>query len=161
MQVLHGRHILAVPGFRLLMAKTYSITDGARLLGISAATLSRRLPPERAHRGRAARLTLQELAAIAPTVDADPEVLHRKAGLLGTFGPDLPPQATWWAQVAAERGLADALEAHIARIPGDLLERPLPELAAFDLPEPWGDHADWTPLRTPEDLDALIPAVHE
>lgn len=138
--------------------RTYSITDAARLLGVSPATVSRRLPAARASRGRSARLSLQEVNEIADVIHVDPDTVRQRAGLAETFGPDMAG-AMRWAAVAAERSLNAALKAHRARIPADLLHRPTEPAEQEGLPEPWGRPDAWLPIKAPEALDALLPPL--
>ena len=88
------------------------------------------------------------------------------AQLLGTedtfYGADMPAQASRWAQLTIERHLSAALAAHIAQIPVDLLERPLPSLAEFDVPALWGDLEAWAPVAADAgELDQLIIPLAE
>lgn len=152
-----ARGILPEPAVEVSMPRTYSVTEGARLLGVSTATLSRRLPPGRAGRGRSARLSLQELMEVARKVAVDPEVVHRRATLDDQLGPDMPSRARRWVELAIERDLVRALAAHVARIPDDLLYREMEPPADFPMPQPWGDQTKWTPVRSKEELDTLLP----
>ncbi len=80
-----------------------------------------------------------------------------RVGIADSFDADMPPEAAHWAQLAAERDLPKAAAAHAARMPGDLLaEAPVPT-ATFALCEPWGDLADWTPITSADQLNALVP----
>jgi DNA-binding transcriptional MerR regulator len=139
------------------MARTYSITEAARLLGVSAATVSRRIPAERVSRGRAAGLSLQEILEVARQAQLDLEAVRRRATLDAEYGLDMPADARHWAEIAAERGLVEALALHVARIPEDLLECSRGEEPDFAMPEPWGDPAEWTPVTSAEELEALVP----
>jgi hypothetical protein len=143
------------------VARTYSITEAARLLGLSAATVSRRLPAERASRGRSAQLSAAELIDVARAARIDTEAVQRRITSDAEFGPDMPAEARRWAEVAAERGLLHALKEHMARVPTDWLEDETKdnENAEFDLPGPWGDLAEWTPISSQEELDALLPPI--
>jgi transcriptional regulator with XRE-family HTH domain len=138
--------------------KTFSITEAARLIGVSTATVSRQLAPERAIRGRNARLSIDELARIAEGLHVDPEVLRARTRTID-FANGMPVEAERWAQTAIERGLAESLGVHVARIAaaglaaGDSADEPI------DLPEPWGAPADWEPLVREKQLDALLPPL--
>ena len=139
--------------------RTYSITDAARLLGVSAATVSRRLPAARASRGRSAHLSVQEVTEIAAAIHMDPESVRRRVDLADAFGSDMPIEAIQWATVAAERNLDDALEAHRARIPDDLLQLAQALTEHDELPEPWGQPGGWAPITAPGQLDGLLPPL--
>ena len=141
--------------------RTYSITDAARLLGVSPATVSRRLPSARASRGRSARLSVEEVTEIAVAIHVDPESLRRRVDFANAFASDMPVEAMEWAAVAAERGLDAALDAHRARIPDDLLERAQSLPAPDVLPEPWGEPEAWVPITASTQLDALVPPLDQ
>jgi hypothetical protein len=102
------------------------------------------------------------LDELAPRVAADAADVRRYTGLFETFGPDMPLEARRWADAAAERNLAAALAAHVARIPDDLLaDDGLADTAIapadIGVPEPWGEPASWTPVASQDELDALCP----
>ena len=139
--------------------RTYSLTDAARLLGVSPATVSRRLPAARVTRGRAARLSVQEVTDIAASIHADLEVVRRRIELSDAFGPDMPADAARWAAIAAERSLTEVMEAHRARIPDELLRQAHPPGERVELPEPWGEPDPWVPITGPEQLDTLLPPL--
>jgi hypothetical protein len=139
--------------------RTYSISDAARLLGVSPATVSRQLPAERATRGRSARLSVAEVTEIAAAIHVDPVLLQLRVELAEAYGSDMPAESGRWTTLAFERNLQAALVAHLARIPGDLL--PQDEAAAETLPRPWGVPHDWERIANPEALDALVPPLDQ
>ena len=141
--------------------RTYSITEAARILGVSTATVSRRLAPERATRGRSAGLSVKELTEIAAAVRADPEALRRRVGLEGDFAPGMPVAAVEWANVAVERRLEEALSAHRARIPDGLLARTSEVDEPIQLDVPWGELTDWEPVTSEAQLRALLPPLEQ
>ncbi|MBI4493222.1 MAG: hypothetical protein HY690_10575 [Chloroflexi bacterium] len=120
------------------MAVVYSLTEAAALLGVSAATLSRRLPRERVRQGRVARLALEEILEVAPTVGVDPDIVRQRAEPDEELGPEVPQHIRYWARRAREVGIGRKMEAYAARIPEDMLSRHLgPPDATVELPEPW------------------------
>lgn len=120
------------------MVVVYSLTEAAALLGVSTATLSRRLPRERVHQGRVARLSLEEILEVAPVVGADPDVVRQRVELDEELGPDVPEHIRYWARRARDAGIGRKIEEYSARIPEDVLPRHLAQPdATVELPEPW------------------------
>lgn len=138
--------------------RTFTITEAARLIGVPAATVSRRLPSGRASRGRGAHLSVQEISDIAVAVHVDPNAVQRRVALIDELGPDMPSDAPHWAEVAADRDLDRALRAHRDRTPPDLLDQP-PEAGCVELPPTWGELDEWTLVSTQAQLEALLPPL--
>ena len=126
---------------------TYSLAEGARLLGVSASTLSRKLPAARVTQGRRAGLSADELVAVAPAVGADPEVVRRR----GRGGAARAAAAEWLAELAAR------LEAEDRRaLPVEALRFEFEPPAEVDwAAEPRGPAAE--PVRSQAELEALAP----
>ena len=138
--------------------RVYSIGEAARLIGVSTATVSRHLAPDRALRGRSAKLSIEEVAEIAQGIQVDPDAVRRRAAAID-LSKDMPPQAAKWATAALERGLETALSTHNARIPRNVLAMSSTEDELAELLEPWGAEGDWVPVTSDVEIDALLPPL--
>jgi hypothetical protein len=130
------------------MSRVFSLTAGARLLGISTSTLSRHLPPERVRKGQAAKLTVDELVQVAREVRIDPEQVRQRAIREVELEADMPDSFGLWLRVAEETGLVERVQRRWNAGTFEALPDETAEAPPLELPTPW--HAGFRALSMRE-----------